>query len=103
MSVYLTKRDVNFGGKIIPAGSKVSLDEYDKEYVARLVEKGSVEEVVGEEVTHEAPKAPEAAPEAPKAPEAPAVEQPQAPVQPTVNSGDPTPEQIAQDLKDAGV
>lgn len=39
MSVYLTKRDVNFGGKIIPAGSKVSLDEYDKEYVARLVEK----------------------------------------------------------------
>lgn len=97
MSVYLTKKDVNFGGTIVPAGSKVDLASYDEEFVTRLVEKGSVVEVTeGEE---------EAAPVAPVTPPADPATPPadETPVPPTVTSSNPSAAQIEQDLKDLGV
>lgn len=96
MSVYLTKKDVNFGGTIVPAGAKVDLASYEEEFVARLVEKGSVVEVTegDEEATPVAPVTPPADPVTPPADETP--------VPPTVTSGTPSAEQIEQDLKDLG-
>lgn len=89
MSVYITKSSVNFGGTIVPAGTKVSLDQYDEAFVSRLIEKGSVVEVT-EDVVDE----PTTVPEAPQTTDTP--------TPPQVTS-DPTPEQIEQDLKEAGV
>ena len=97
MSVYLTTRAVNFGGNIVPAGAKVSLDSYDDDFIIRMLEKGSVVEVT-ESSEEEAPVAP-VIPE-PVTEPTPVVE---APVQPQVMSGNPTPEQIDQELKAAGV
>lgn len=84
MSTFKSVRDINFSGKIVPAGSVLQFEEKDAEFVQRLLDKGSIVEVTEEPAAEEAVVTPQTE------------TQQSTPVIPTADD-------IDQDLKDAGV
>lgn len=85
MSTFKSVRDINFGGQIVPTGKVLQFEEKDAAFVQRLLDKGSIVKVTEEPAAEEAVVTP---PVAEATASAPVI---------------PTADEIAQDLKDAGV
>lgn len=100
MTKYQSTRAINFDGNIVEAGKVLQFEEKDADFVQRLLDKGSIVEVSEEVETVEETVVTPTEPVKVETSVTPEVPTPPAP---TVPNGQPSAEQIEQDLKAAGV